>query len=113
MSKYCPICLSEFNDAIKKCPDDNVNLVDKKPDEYDEFVDVYAASDEIEAERIITFLHESGIDANESMTGISQVPSAGDTHFVICVAKEQAKGAKAILERAREDGVISLNGIFL
>jgi hypothetical protein len=112
MSKYCPACKSEFHDGIKICPSDNENLVDHLDDD-DLLVDIYLAKDEIEAERIISYLRSEGINCQESDTGISQLPAAGDKGFVILVAKSQRAEAKVFLEEARRDQVISSSGTFL
>jgi hypothetical protein len=84
-----------------------------KPKEIERFVDIYAASNEIEAERIIAFLHDQKIASNYAKAGISQLPVASDTAFIISVAKAQAKSAKTLIKRAREDNVISDDGNFL
>jgi hypothetical protein len=113
MSKYCPVCFSEFQEALKTCPNDNVELLHNKRKEIERFVDIYAASNEIEAERIIAFLHDAKIDSKYAKSGISQMPVVSDTAFVVFVAKEHVKKAKALIEHARDDGVISDNGNFI
>ena len=94
MTKYCPVCLGEFKEKIDICPTDNVHLVEKKPENFEQLVDIYAASGEIEAERIISFLRDKGIDARESISNISQIPVVSDGHLLISVLREQAKYAK-------------------
>jgi hypothetical protein len=111
--KYCPICLSEFKAGISDCPKDKVPLVSQKPKEFERLMDIYAASDEIEAERIIVFLRDNDMIAKETRTGISQMPVASDTRFLISVLKETVDKAKRLIEKARNDGVISRNGNFL
>jgi len=113
MTKYCPACFGEFKDNVSICPEDKIELTHKKPAEFDKLVDVYAASGEIEAERIITFLRDKGIDARESTKGISQLPVTGEMGFCIAVFRNEAKRAKEIIKQARKDGVISENGNFL
>ena len=112
MSRYCPVCFSEFRDMVKICPKDNIALTDKKPAEVDRLVDIYAASNEIEAERIIAFLRDAHIDAVLLRSGISQLPMANE-NFTIAVKRREVDGAKALITRAREDSVISTNGRML
>lgn len=113
MPKYCSICLGEYKDRVEYCPKDNAKLTNKKPKAYERLVDIYAASDEIEAERIITFLRDEGIVTTESVAGISQLPVASDTRFIIAVLKDDLAQAKKLLNEARQDGIISENGTFL
>jgi hypothetical protein len=113
MPKYCPICFAEFKDVVKDCPKDNVALLNKKSKEIERLIDIYAASDEIEAERIVAFLQDKNIDAQKSTSGISQMPAVSNIRFIISVVKESEKPAKAVITQARIDGVISFNGNFL
>lgn len=113
MPKYCPICFGEFKEQMTVCPKDKANLVDAKPVEIERLLDIYAASNEIEAERIIAILEDEGIFATESQTGISQLPVSSDTRYIIAVFKENAMAAKKHLEQARKDQVISENGGFI
>ena len=113
MAKYCPVCFAEFKEKFTKCPTDNVALTPKKPTDVESLVDIYAASGEIEAERIVSFLRDKGIDARESTAGMSQFPAAGEAGFNISVPREQSKAAKDVVKQARADGVISPNGNFL
>lgn len=112
MSRYCPVCFGEFKDAVKTCPKDNVELTDKKPSEVDRLVDIYAASNEIEAERIVAFLRDAQIDAVLLRAGISQLPMANES-FTIAVKKLDITEAKNLITEAREDNVISQNGRLL
>jgi hypothetical protein len=112
MPKYCPVCLGEYQDNIKECPKDKSLLLIKKPSSYERLVNCYLASNEIEAEHIISLLNDEGIVARVSTTGISQVPVASEQQFVIAVIKEEIKRAKLLIEQARRDGIISQNGSF-
>ena len=113
MPKYCPTCLGEFTDQMSTCPVDKLPLTLKKPAVVEELVDIYAASDIIEAELILEILDEQGVFAVEPSEGISQIPVASDNQFIISVKKENLKTAKKIIEDARADGAISDNGNFL
>jgi hypothetical protein len=114
MSKYCPHCESEYEDKISTCPIDKHQLLDKAPNESkDYFIDFYAAADEIEAERIISYLKSLGIAAQQSRAGISQMPVVNETRFIISVLKTALIKAQKALEEARRDQVISSDGLFL
>ncbi|OPZ23694.1 MAG: hypothetical protein BWZ03_00416 [bacterium ADurb.BinA186] len=112
MSKYCPACKGEFHDGVQLCPKDQVILV-AHLEEDDVLVDFYLAKDEIEAERIGSFLRSEGIYAHESDTGISQVPVVSDEHFVILVLKSERAEARKLIEQARKDHIISTEGSFI
>lgn len=114
MSKYCPVCQGEFKKGIKICPIDHVELLTKPvKDETEMLVDIYAAENEIEGERIRAFLADDGIMAHDSMTGIAQLPVLSDTRYIIAVLKSDEERARKIVERARKDKVITSNGTFL
>jgi hypothetical protein len=113
MPKYCPTCLGEFKDTVKTCPKDQAVLSDKKLAVSDRLIDVYVASDEMEAERIMALLEEEGILATESSSGISQLPTIGDSRFIIAVQRGSIKQSKSVIEQARHDGVVSLKGVFI
>jgi hypothetical protein len=51
--------------------------------------------------------------ARESHSGISQLPVASDTRFVIAVLEEDMMAAKKLVEQAKQDGIISSKGSFL
>ena len=63
---YCPICRYEYVEGTTKCPDCDVNLVAELPEEaerysQDEWVKVYEAADEAEAEVVTGALQSAGI----------------------------------------------------
>lgn len=113
MPKYCSKCESEFTDDVKTCPTCKQALVTKAPPEDAYFVDIYAAADEIEAERITAFLASIGIRARESISGLSQMPVVSDTRFIISVQQTMLKKAQDAILQARHDQVISEDGSFL
>lgn len=115
MSKYCPICQGEFKKGIKVCPTDHIELLSKKDasEKTEILVDIYAAENEIEGERIRAFLADDGIVGQESATGIAQMPVASDNRYVIGVPQSDERKARKLIERARKDKVISTNGSFL
>lgn len=115
MTKYCPQCQTEYKDDITICPDDNSPLSSSPPKEtpFSGTVDIYAAASEVEAERIVTFLRDEGIDAKELQTQIAQVPTPSDMRYFICVRPEHRDQAIKLIESARDDQVISSSGAFL
>lgn len=113
MSKYCPICLGEYKEHVEVCPKDGEPTTNVRPKEFERLVDLYDASDEMEAEHIIALLRDNQLVAKYSRAGISQMPVASDDKFIICVVKENKSEAKKLIERARTDGIISHNGSFL
>ncbi len=112
MSKYCPVCKSEFRDNLSICPSDETKLVDELLED-DLLIDIYLAKDEIEAERIVSLLLSEGIRCQENRSGISQLPGVGDEVYAIMVAKSSYKEARMLLEQARHDQVISTFGSFI
>ncbi len=112
MPKFCPACMGEFRDDVEKCPNDGSKLLKKAPEPFGRLVDLYVASDAVEMEHIFSLLKAEGLRAAESVAGLSQMPSSSDTRFVIAVLEEDLKQAKAFIEQARSDGVISKKGSF-
>jgi hypothetical protein len=113
MSKYCPICLGEYQDKIMRCPKHDINLVTKKPEDSERFIDIYAATDELEALRIMSLLEEEGIEAHKYLSGVSQFPALSSSAYVVAVINKKINEAKSIIEHAREDNIISKAGVFL
>lgn len=109
MSKYCPICENEFVDTVVVCPQHQVSLI-AQPIAHSApvpTVDLYAALDALEAERLIGILAEHGIQAVFYENHVSIAPSHSDRHFMVAVDKAQEQEALRILRDAQKDGVIS------
>ncbi len=115
MAKYCPKCESEYQNNIKVCPDDNTTLTSQTPKEdlSLQACDIYAAASEIEAERIITFLQSKKINACEALNQISQIPTRGQVHHLICVPKNSCDKTRELIKEARTNNVISSKGMFI
>jgi hypothetical protein len=114
MTRYCPTCKSEFRTQLSHCPDDKTQLVPKAAHEKNLVLsDIYAAANEVEAERIIAFLVPKGIAAEIFRRGIAQMPMAGDNHYLIAVDKAHIAHSKRLIENARKDHIISSDGFFL
>lgn len=114
MVKYCPVCEAEFEDAVPVCPKDKMALL-KRPikDKTLKFISIYAAKDLVELERVVGILAENGILAEDLNEGVSQLPVASDTRFVIAVSEENIKMAKEKIQQAIADRMISTSGSFL
>ena len=112
---HCPICSCEYQNSIKICPDDGGLLtLHRPPTNVTSFtVDIYAAANEIEAERIISFLKDESIEATHQQSGISQLPSISNNRFLITVSTPSKEKALRLLTSARHDGIITTSGIFL
>lgn len=115
MTKYCPQCQTEYKDNVSICPDDNSALSSSPPKEapFAGSVDIYAAASEIEAERIVSFLRDEGIDARDLQTQIAQLPTPSDMRYFICVPTQHRDDAVKLIKNAQEDQVISSSGSFL
>lgn len=107
---YCPECKYEYVQGIKQCPDCNVDLIEKLPEEsqtkQDSFInaelvcvssypyDVWAQEARIE-------LQANGIESvimNEIMSQIDIFVASADGGVRLMVRKEDVEKAKAILE---------------
>lgn len=114
MAKYCPTCASEYLDTISVCPDDNTPLSNVPVDVSEKIlIDLYTVADIIEAERIVAFLRDAGIEAVWNETQVAPVPATANTYFSVAVLLEHKKAAIALLQNAQKDGVISENGYFV
>lgn len=115
MTKYCPTCENEYQDDFSTCPDDSEALLEAPSIRLNrsEAVDIYAASDELEAKRIVVILKDIGIPSQIFRQQVSQLPWLGDTHFVIAVPKAESEEAVKHINNARADSIISDKGLFL
>jgi len=116
MTKYCPTCKTEYQDNVEICPDDQTYLVDHPlPDEIlnRTACDIYAAASEVEAERIVSFLRDEGIETMEQQTNMPSFPTTVTARYIITVSKDQKEKAIELVKSARNDGIISNSGTFL
>ncbi len=115
MTKYCPICASEYLDSVTHCVDDGTRLTKEKPKTSYETAayDIYAAANDIEAERIITLLNSEGVPATYYQSNVSSLPSDASKHFIITTPAKSRNVALALIQNARKDGVISDTGMFI
>ena len=115
MTKYCPTCDTEYKNSQTHCADDGALLAPVQVEHEDpiNYVNIYAASSEIEAERIVAFLEENHIPAHVEKHNISQLPLLADTHFIIAVQTTHEEEARGFIHNAQRDEVISTTGVFL
>ena len=114
MTQYCPICETEYQDTVEFCADDGALLTSVQPNREPVIAkDVYAAAGEIEAEAIQSILSAEGIDAEIQHNSIAQMPLASNLQFVVVVPERQRYSAAKLIQDARNDGVISTEGLFL
>ena len=115
MTKYCPNCLSEYQNSATICPDDQGVLSSKriKTTKVSSLINIYAAANVLEAQRIVGDLEQEGITAAFLENQISQYPGVGDIHFIITVDPKQKDRAIQLLTKARQNGLVSTSGTFL
>lgn len=116
MTKYCPLCESEYQDSIENCKDDGEKLFDAPSVRVERAVsaDIYAAANEIEAECIVELLLDEGMPAQIFRPAVSAIiPNLGDTQFVIAVRAHDKTNAVAAIRRAQHEGAITNTGMFL
>jgi hypothetical protein len=115
MTKYCPLCESEYQDAVLVCPDDSEKLFDAPSLKIDRTLsaDIFAASNEIEAECIVALLEDIGIPAQLFRPQVTPFPNLGDEHFVVAVRVIDKEPALEAIRTAQQDGVVSTSGSFL
>ncbi|MEM7495286.1 MAG: DUF2007 domain-containing protein [Myxococcota bacterium] len=73
----------------------------------------YHAAHAVEAERIVSLLHEQGIQADYHEQQLSQLPGVETVgQHRVSVATPDHERASRIINNAREDGIISRQGQF-
>lgn len=115
MTKYCPTCENEYQDNFTTCPEDDETLLEAPSMRLEraETVDIYAAANELEAKRIVVILADVDVPSQIFRPQVSQLPSLGDSHFVIAVPHAEKERAVRLINDARNDAVISNTGLFL
>lgn len=113
MSLFCPRCACEFQSTVKTCPEDGCKLTKRVPKRSETHEDIYAAHDAIEADFLTGSLRENGVDAIQSNDNISQFATAGNQRSLVSVAHHQVKKAVDIIKTARQNKLISENGMFV
>jgi uncharacterized Zn finger protein (UPF0148 family) len=103
---FCPVCLYEYKEGIKVCPDCGEKLVDKLPEDQGEplleTAELIDVKNEVEAEYIKSVLEDNGI---YSFLRSNVLPSSRLSFFsdkqkgigTIIINKEDLEKAKKIL----------------
>lgn len=113
MPKYCPKCGSEFRSEKKTCPTHGVKLTEKCPTESEIYVDIYAASNQIEADYLMGTLENNGLSPHFTSDGLPQRISTNEDRFLISVSEKHKKKAVEMVEVARKNQLISEDGEFI
>ena len=78
-----------------------------------DLIDVYAASSQLESERIVAILADEGVEAQQSESSVAGFPTDSGHRFLITVFAPSREKAHAVIEQARTDAVITDDGSFL
>ncbi len=79
----------------------------------EDLVELYAAKNAIEADRVVRILEDDLVEALYRETTMSSFPDPAEAHFLVMVRGDQAAQARALIGSARTDGVISKDGVFI
>lgn len=114
---WCPNCRSEYRSDISVCsePDcDNTPLVAELPPD-PEIVEIYTAADPLEAQHLAGLLRDANIEVAiaDHTNHVFPTPSSDPGAARIAVIAADATAARALIQSARDDEVISDEGEFL
>ena len=79
----------------------------------EDLVAVYAASTDLEADRLLKVLADNGIEAILRESASSSFPASSDDRHAIVVAAHVQERSRALIEEAVRDGVVSAGGASL
>jgi hypothetical protein len=79
----------------------------------EDLVELYAAKNAIEADRVVRILEDDGVEALYRETTMSSFPDPAEAHYLVMVRGDQATQARDLIASARTDGVISADGVFI
>jgi len=114
---WCPLCRSEYREEVDTCPEaacEGAALTDDLPADPD-VTEIYAAASPLEARRLAGLLRDADFEvaiADHTDHVFPTPASAGDGPR-IAVISEDVAGAKAFIQSARDDEIISTEGAFL
>tara|TARA_B100000683_G_scaffold229997_1_gene230717 strand:+ start:2514 stop:2870 length:357 start_codon:yes stop_codon:yes gene_type:complete len=116
MVKYCPVCETEYQDATTNCAEDNAKLSNDKPahplDE-ESFVAFYAATNELEARRIVAILADENVEGMVRETTNTVFPGAAGMRFLVFVPANARSSAAQLVQQAINDEVLSQDGSYV
>jgi hypothetical protein len=78
--------------------------------EAEDLIELYAAPNQLEADRLVLLLAEDGIEAIPRATTMTSFPTSGT--WLNVVAASAVTDARRIITTARAEGVISTGGAF-
>lgn len=78
--------------------------------EADDLVEVYAASNQLEADRLVLLLQDDGVEALARATTMSSFPTTGA--WLVQVRFGDLATAKKVIAAARSEGAVSDRGEF-
>jgi hypothetical protein len=79
----------------------------------DDWVELYAASSQLEASRIVLMLDEDGVDSIARATTMTSFPAGGSSQHLVLVRFEDRVRARLMIDAARRESAITTNGEFL
>lgn len=114
---WCPLCRSEYRDDVEACPDVACQGAALTPDlpADPNVTEIYAAASPLEARRLAGLLQEADFEVAiaDHTDHVFPTPASAGAGPRIAVISEDVAGAKAFIQSARDDEVISLEGAFL
>jgi hypothetical protein len=78
-----------------------------------DLVEVYGAKNQVEADRLVLLLEDEGVESIQRATTMSSFPTSSEAHYLVCVREDDRQKALELIEAARRDGAISMDGAFL
>ena len=114
---WCPNCRSEYRPEIAHCSEpncDNAPLLPELPADPD-VLEIYTAADGLEAQRLAGLLQDAGIEVAlaDHADHVFPTPASASSGVRIAVTRAGEAAARALIDSARADGVISEEGEFL
>ena len=76
-------------------------------------VEIYAASTDLEADRVVMLLGDEEIEAYKREQSVTAIPVEAGHRFIIVVFEDHKDRALEVLEQARKDEVLPAGGTFL
>ena len=116
MVKYCPVCETEYQDVSTNCAEDKAKLSNDKPThplDEQSFVAFYAATNELEARRIVAILQDENIEGMVRETTNTVFPGAAGMRFLVFVPANERTASAQLVQQAINDEVLSEAGSYV